>query len=232
MPIYWYRYICNESRVDSLPRYRFRNIYIPILYIIVFLIMPIILIVTEIFTSVQGANLVKKRESLINAPGIKAYMPTALGNEWKITSNTLSSDNGLREIEYFQGNYVGDHKKITIEEIKNPKTDLKCNNETYTEIDGIFPQYSDEPLSNELWWLPLPKERWMESCKELSISGEKSVLYEIEQPNDRYFLMIFDKGGTRILLYYKHRLKYSLVNIEGLSKNDIIRIAESLRPIN
>lgn len=204
--------------VIYLNNIRFRNNNIIRFYLLVGLVILIIFSGAVFFALVHEVKIMEKRESLMNGL-IKVYMPTSLGNEWRIISNSLTSDNGFRKIEYFQ---LYGRKKINIAEIKNPETDLKCSNETFVELDEIF------PLS---YLFPVSEELWMKNCEELSTYGKKSVLSEDKKHNYRHFLMVFDKGNTRILLDYFDQLTESLSNTQGLSKSELIRVAENLRPV-
>ncbi len=241
MPVYWYRYICNESRKDSLPRYKFQYIYIPILYAIVLLTIPVILAVSEYYAGVQRAEDRKKQQLALfeNAQSIGARLSTTLKSEWLEDPEIDSSVGGVVKVKYFQHDFqyfrqafpneslVTDNIKIIyMVEIKSPKTDLKCNHETYLELDKTVTGYRRR---NE--------EEWLANCEELLIAGEKSVLSKYEGHNEyntffeKEITMIFDRGNTRIFLHYEQDLEDILMGAENWTKSDLIKVAVNLRPV-
>lgn len=234
MPIYWYRYICDESKRDSLPWYKFRYSYIPILYALVFLTIPVIFVIDVYYAEVQRAEDQKKQQLALfeNAQSIGARLPAILKSEWN-DPEIDSRVGGVVKVTYFQHDFqyeslaTDNIKIIYIVEIKSPKTDLKCNHETYLELDKTVTGYRRR-IEGE----------WLSNCDELSIYNEKGVFSKYEGSNEynsffeKEITMIFDKGNTRIFLYYEQHLEDILMSAENWTKSDLIKVAENLRPVD
>ncbi len=171
-----------------------------------------------------------------NAQKINAYLPTTLQG-WTLANNNIDSSGGVVKALYLGSN--SSNISIEMTEIVSPKTDLKCSNETLLEINKMVTvEFS------------ISDKRWLTNCEELSISGERAILSEYDGQNrygyddrtnpptkigtyqDKEFLMVFDKGNTRIYLDYEQVLENDLINAKNSSKSDLIRLVENLRPIN
>lgn len=229
IPDYWYNHICKEREQNQLPKSRFPYIYVPILYFVAFLVVPVILVGNEIFVGIQAAKVYKKGdlERFENAKKVKAYLPTTLSNEWSLANKHIDSGGDVVQVEYFQVD--SGRKHIIMAEIVSPKTELKCDRDAYSEFNRIIPY----ELSSE--------EMWLKRCEGISVGGKKAILSENEQRikpnsifiNEKEFSMIYDKEDTRIFLYYEQMLQdYLMGTKENWSKNDLIRAAENLRPID
>jgi len=249
MSIYWYRYIWEGTRLKQLIKRRYWYVYaLIVLYIVIYLIPVEISMVTESGFYKAGELKIQQLKEFENAKMVKAYLPSTLKSEWGLPQ--ISSDGGVVKVsvqKVFPYVSVPDLKSVGMVEIVSPKTDLKCNNETLIESDKMF---SDKMFIVHYYSIPVADKSWLTDCEEVLVAGEKTIIGSYERDQNIYknsrtnppseiirtyhikkFLMVFDKGSTRIYLHYWQRLQDYLMGTEGWSKSDLIKLVENLRPI-
>lgn len=237
MSIYWYRYIWEGTRLNQLIKRRYWYVYaLIVIYVLVYLVPLEISMAPEVFKVFKVVEM-KRRQ-------LGAFENAKMFNVYTLSTNGWLENDGPRiytkgagvEVEYYHSfsSLHDEYRTIHMVEFISPKTDLKCNNNTYSQLDKIAPEYR---LVSE--------KQWLTNCEELLVSGEKAISSGYDQRvkpayatydfyNQKYYLIVFDKGNTRILLYYEHLLEEFLVKDEyfAWSKNRLIRAAENLRLIN
>lgn len=216
--------------------------YFIVIIILLYQFILLILVGSLFFATVHAAKIQKQArleafESAQQITGI--YLPTTLEDDWFGPTIEFNNGIGLVSISYQQKDpsVVSEYSlkvetkvfgDITMKEVKSSKAKLNCDQKTFQELDkeNVIKYVKDSSFDKQ----------WLENCEKVKVYGSGSIFTSYKHGENvidpsynhfEEFLLVFDKGDTRIFLFYKD---YSGVR-KGLSKKELIDLSENLRPI-